>query len=163
VQGKGGHFMQTRKSLRLPDYAYNQNGAYFVTICTKDKQYLFWKERVMCENAIPLSPVGRLVDEEIQRMSTIYPAVSVDCYVIMPNHVHLIIRIDTPGNDETVPTLSRIVKQFKGAATKRCGFPLWQRSYYDHVIRDDADYQIKQTYLSANPFHWREDEFYEEG
>lgn len=146
-----------RKKLRLEGYNYAQCGAYFVTICTHARQMLFWTgvgaNCVRPGEALPLSSMGKAVWQEIMRLDEIYEEVQVENYCIMPNHVHLLllIRPDASGRTQFAPTLSRVVKQFKGAVTKHVGAPLWQRSYYDHIIRDQAAYQEIWQYIEENP------------
>ena len=79
-----------------------------------------------------------------------------DAYVIMPNHVHLLVRF----TENCCPKLGQIIQQLKGAVTKQCGTPIWQEKYYDHVIRDEADYMTKYQYIQNNPAKWLEDEYY---
>ncbi|HZK24179.1 MAG TPA: hypothetical protein VFC74_02190 [Oscillospiraceae bacterium] len=156
-----------RKKLRLEYYDYRQHGAYFVTICTRGKQHLLGeisKQRnpSSAHDCVCLSRIGRVTEFEINKLSSIYDRVKIDKYVIMPNHLHLIIIINNVENGQTVfaPTLSRIIKQFKGSITKQIGYPLWQRSFYDHVIRSEQDYRAKWKYIDENPWHWQEDEYY---
>lgn len=89
-----------------------------------------------------LSEIGFVIENEISNLSNIYENVSIDNYVIMPNHVHMIVVLDNHcGRTQFAPTVSRIVKQFKGVITKRIGFSIWQRSFYDRVIRNQEEYQ----------------------
>ena len=80
----------------------------------------------------------------------------------MPNHLHimLVISDDEDGRSQNAPTVSRMVKQFKGAVTKRLGIPIWQKSFVEHIIRDQKDYDVRVNYLYENPFRWQEDELY---
>ena len=157
-----------RKSNRLREYDYSQPGCYFVTICTKDRQPLFWTEGVpntgvgaACGRP-PLSKIGTEVEEEVKRLSHTYPMVSVDKFAILPNHIHLMVRIDPPknGRPQAAPTLQRIINQFKGSVTKRAGILIWQKGYHDHVVRSDADYLRIWDYIDTNPAKWREDRYY---
>lgn len=160
---------QTRKPNRLKDYDYSQNGAYFITICTKDRKPIL----SVIENAdeivgasiarpfkIQLTDVGLIVDKAINGISIHYQNVFIDNYVIMPNHIHLIIRIDNNGRAMLAPTISRIIQQFKGHVTKQIGESIWQKLYYDHIIRDDIDYQNIWKYIDENPAKWAEDEMF---
>ena len=148
---------ERRKSIRLKQYDYSRGGAYFVTVCTKDREPLFWDADApvgaTCGRP-PLSEMGKIVEREIQRMSTVYPNVWVEKYVVMPNHLHLLICIgngEQNGRPQVAPTVSRIMQQFKGITTKRCGRPLWQKSFYDHIIRDENDFMTRWTYIDTNP------------
>lgn len=152
-----------RKNIRLKEYDYSQNGAYFVTICSKDREQLFW--RVGATFGRPqdeyLSNIGKLVDDEIKKISTIYENVSIENYVIMPNHVHMIILIaNDGGRPEDAPTVSQIVQQFKGSISKQAGRSLWQKSFYVHIVRNEQDYQEIWNYIDSNPLRWAEDKYY---
>ena len=155
-----------KKPNRLPDYDYSQNGAYFITICTKDRQHLLSRITVGTTigrpPAVQLTRIGELTETAILAIPDRYPGVFVDHYVIMPNHVHLLLRLDIGnGRPMVVPTVSRILQQMKGWVTKQANQPVWQSRYYDHVIRDDYDYQIKYQYIDENPENWllRKDEY----
>lgn len=147
-----------RKPNRLTDYDYTQNGAYFITICVNDRKPIL-SSITVGENCVRLSKVGIVIKNEIDKMNTVYENVFVDNYVIMPNHIHLIIRIES-GRTQFAPTIGRIIKQFKGSITKQIGKSIWQKSFYDHIIRDDYDYQTKWQYIDENPGKWLEDELY---
>ena len=155
-----------KKPNRLPDYDYSQNGAYFITICTKDRKHLLSRIAVGTSIARPpavqLTRIGQLTETAILAIPDRYPGVFVDHYVIMPNHVHLILRLDAGnGRPMVVPTVGRILQQMKGWVTKQANQPVWQNRYYDHVIRDDYDYLIKYQYIDENPENWllRKDEY----
>ena len=139
--------MNSRKNNRLEFYDYSQNGAYFVTICAKDK----------------LNHLGLIVKIGIEKIPLYYQNITVDKYVIMPNHVHLIIRIDNNdinGRPMTAPTLSQIVNQFKGYCSKQIGHPVWQKSFHDHIIRNQADYNRIWEYVDTNAIKWESDCYY---
>ncbi|MBP3371335.1 MAG: transposase [Clostridia bacterium] len=113
--------------------------------------------------------MGRIVARQIDRWNQTYPDVWIEQYVIMPNHLHLIICIDHGilDNDRTqtdakAATVSRMVKQFKGAVTKHAGQAIWQRSFHDHIIRTQADNERIATYIQNNPYTWMNDCFYAE-
>lgn len=128
-----------RKNIRLNDYNYSSNGAYFITICTKNKENLLWKNVgancVRPLDQLPLSKIGIVIENEIYKLNTVYENIKVDKYQIMPNHIHLIIFIyeDSNGRTQFAPTISRIIKQFKGSITKQIGFSIWQKSFYDRI------------------------------
>lgn len=111
-----------------------------------------------------LSPWGHIVQQVIQEIPCHYPAVSVDHYTVMPDHVHLLLRIhgDNDGRRIAAPTISRAVNQMKGNASRRAGVSLWQKGYYDHVVRSDADYLEIWNYISGNPGEWAEKKGYAE-
>ena len=154
-----------RKPNRLKDFDYSKPNAYFITICTKNKDLLFW-ETVGASIARPersqLSLYGTVVEEAILNISKIYPMVSVDSYVIMPNHIHLLLQIhsDCNGRAMLAPTISKVVQQMKGYVTKRIGVSIWQKLFHDHVIRDEEGYLKIWNYIEGNPSKWEEDCFY---
>ena len=168
-----------RRSLRLRDY--DQIGAHFVTICTHERVPLFGD---VVDGEIHLSAYGQIVNEEWAYTELIRARVILDAYIIMPNPVHGIVVIaDVPHATEGVwpyaptdksrghplrspsLTIGAIVRGFKGAATTRINTargtprtPVWQRNYYEHVIRDDANLERIRSYINANPGRWAEDE-----
>lgn len=155
-----------RKPLRLPNYDYSQNGVYFITFCTREKRVCLWDTSVGTRIARPqeeppLSQWGRVTEGVILQIPVHYPMVTVDAYVVMPNHVHLLLRIAREdGRAMRVPTVATIVNQLKGAVTKQIGRRIWQTRYYDHIIRDDMDYRARYEYIRDNPRRWDEDEYH---
>ena len=149
-----------RKHIRIENYDYSTPGAYFITVCTANRKKIFWSERrgELCSPAnIPLSDTGRIVANEIKKLNTVYDAVCVDKYCIMPDHIHFIISInaDETGRTQFAPTISRVIKQFKGSITKQIGRPIWQKSFYDHGIRNQQDYDEIWQYIENNPLKYR--------
>lgn len=153
-----------RKRIRIKNYDYSQAGYYFITICTMKRQSLFWKVGASCarlELEEHLSFIGHMVYTEIKRMNSIYQNVKIDKFVVMPNHVHMIVILyDDKGRSKTAPTISRIIQQFKGSITKKAGSPVWQKSYYDHIIRNEHEYQEIWHYIDTNPIKWEEDKYF---
>lgn len=143
-----------RKQNRLENYDYSQNGAYFITICTKERK------KILCEivgaNIVrpKLTRYGEIVDDAINSITNHYQTVTIDKYVIMPDHIHLLLQIHSDGRTMFAPTIERIVKQTKGYITKQIGFSIFQRSYYDHVIRNQEDYNEIWEYIDNNPKKW---------
>jgi len=154
-----------RKNTRLREYDYASPGGYFITICTKDRRNLFW-ENVGATTGRPqdvcLSSYGKIVDIAIQNIPLHYEAVTVEHYVVMPNHIHLLLQIRCldDGRPMVAPTISTVMQQMKGYVTKRIGFPVWQKLFYDHVIRNEQDYLDICEYIENNPAKWKEDRFY---
>ena len=160
--------LPNRKPNRLSDYDYNQNGAYFVTICTQARRRILSKIPVGTplpgcpEKATPeLLWHGQIADKFIQHMDAFYDHISVDKYVIMPDHIHLLLRLhDTIGHPGTgVPTprtseIARFVGTFKRFCNKEYGENIWQSRYYDHVIRNQQDYEEIWQYIDHNPRKW---------
>ena len=152
-----------RKKNRLENYDYSSCGAYFLTICTSKRRNYFWGENVGAiidrPQDVTLSPNGKIVDEAIQTIQNVYSALSVEHYVIMPDHVHLLLMIcgDEYGRPMVAPTISQVVKQFKGYVSKCVGASIWQKSFYDHVIRTQKDYDEHVKYIYDNPTNWQND------
>ena len=154
-----------RKPNRLPNFDYSTPGAYFVTICAKDKKCIFWDNvgaSIARPQAPQLSKYGKIADQTIQEIPIHYPAITVDHYVVMPNHIHLLLQINTgaDGRPMVAPTISVVIQQFKGAVTKQIGQSIWQKLFHDHVIRGQSDYLKIWEYIENNPAKWEEDCFY---
>ena len=149
--------MQERKHNRLCNYDYGQNGAYFIAICTKDRKQILSK--IVGDGFLVPNLPGRIAEEMIEQVMIRYPSVSVDKYVIMPDHIHLLLRIEGTGNPS--PTLGNVIGWYKYQTTKRInqtdatqGLQVFQRSYYDHVIRNQQDYDSVWEYIENNPRKW---------
>ena len=164
-----------RKPTRLKDYDYSSEGAYFITICTKNKQ------KILCDIVgdgvydIPqtnLFQYGNIADKYIQKLSSRYDNICVDKYVIMPNHIHLIIKTFKPISSERIligtsqvpsPTnaiVSKFVSLYKRYCNREIGVNVFQRSFHDHIIRDEKDYLKIWNYIDTNPQKWGKDCFY---
>ena len=179
----------TRKDIRLDGYDYSRSGAYFVTVCTKNMQHFFWEYpnryialtdtnkpnvgahsvRPTNDRKIHLSEYGKAVKCSFRIVSEHYPNVFFDRYVIMPNHIHAIIRIENReiagmigGRTECAPTLSLIVKNLKENVTREIGFSVWQKSFYDRIIRNEHEYRAYWQYIENNPTNWESDEYFSE-
>ncbi|MBO5884087.1 MAG: transposase [Clostridia bacterium] len=156
-----------RKKNRLDCYDYSTAGAYFITVCTKERQNYFWNSvgaTIGRPQDVELSPYGKIVDDAINNISNIYPSISVEQYVIMSDHVHLLLLIhaDDCGRPMVAPTISRVVQQLKGYVTKRLGASIWQKLFFDHVIRNEQDYEEHVRYIFENPLRWHYDKLYSE-
>ena len=155
-----------RKPNRLPDYDYSNNGMYFITICTQNKEHIFGKivgASIARPPEIHLSAHGKIVKTAIENIHTHYPTVSVEKYVIMPNHIHLLLLIDTfneSGRPMVAPTISTVIQQMKGYVSKQIGFSPWQKLFHDHIIRGEKDYEKIWEYINTNPQKWENDCFY---
>ena len=154
-----------RKKNRLQEFDYSTPNGYFVTICTEKRRNLFWTNVgaiIDRPQDVPLTKIGKIVDRSIADIATHYPSVSVDHYVIMPNHVHLLIRIcqNSDGRSLIAPTMSTVVRLMKGAVSKQAGCSVWQKGFYDHVVRGNADYLDIWQYIEGNPSKWMDDRLY---
>ena len=156
-----------RRPNRLPDFDYSTPGAYFITICTENRKCMLWDTvgaSIARPNNVPLSAYGKIVKQAICDIPLHYPAVSIDNYTVMPNHIHLLLQINTDadGRPMVAPTISTVVQQMKGVVTKQIGHSIWQKLFYDHVIRGERDYLKIWEYIENNPAKWKEDCFYKE-
>ena len=154
-----------RKQNRLKEFDYSSPNAYFITICTHNRKNLFWtdaKAIIDCPEEVPLSNLGMIVRHSINCIPLHYPAITVDHAVIMPNHIHLLLQINTAldGRPMAAPTISTVVNQTKGIISKKAGFSVWQKSFHDHVIRSNQEYLEIWNYIEGNPCRWAEDELY---
>ena len=187
-----------RKTIRLQNYDYSQNGAYFVTICTAHKRPLFGVVRRGDPCGRPpvpvyaeLSEIGRIVESYLTEIPSHYPDVHLASYVIMPDHIHMILvltqnqpqragqcpapteesdlscrRGGTPGPPATTekpvppcrrggtpgpPALPKIINAFKSLTTRKAGTSLWQRGYYEHILRNQQDFDEAAGYIAGNP------------
>ena len=149
-----------RKKIRLDKHDYGSIGAYFLTICVNKHKNILWNRNadMTCCNDVflPLSDYGIILNEAIKQITVHYPDVYVDKYVIMPNHFHLILIIGASDIDCKYRNVSSIINQLKGNVTKKIGFSIWQKSYYDHIIRGKNDYNEICSYIENNPSKWEE-------
>ena len=149
-----------RRSIRIKEYDYSQAGAYFVTICIQDRINLLGK---IVNDVMALNDAGKMVNEQWLELSLRYPSIKLDNYVIMPNHFHGIIIIDQPIS------LSKIIGAFKSIRT-HCYIhgiknshwaafrnTLWQRNYYEHIIRSETQLRKIRDYVENNPKTWESD------
>ena len=170
-----------RRSIRLKGYDYSQAGAYFFTICTRDRGCLFGE---IVDGEMRLNSLGEIVQDCWDDLPRHYPQIELDAFVIMPNHVHGIVFITdvgaqfiAPSAQDTnhAPTLGEIVRAFKARSTRlirktddgtmkqdaiNCaptGFG-WQRNYYEHIIRDETALNNIRRYIIENPLRWADDE-----
>ena len=154
-----------RKSIRLPEYDYSRQGAYFVTLCSFKKEHVFGE---VADGVVHLNDAGRMVVEVWANLPSRFPEVAVDSLVIMPNHVHAILAIAAPvapeGQDRRRMLLSKAVGYVKMNASKRVnamlrriGCPVWQRNYYERIIRDQGELEVVREYIATNPARWADD------
>ena len=156
-----------RKPIRLEEYDYSQNGAYFVTICTKDRQ------PILCDivgTGVPDRPQikllnhGVIADKYMRQLNDYYKDICVDKYVIMPDHIHILLSVSNGQSRTPVPTneninnanskISKFISTYKRFCNKEYGENIFQRSYYDHIIRGEKDYLEICDYIKNNPIKW---------
>ena len=164
---------RNRRSIRLTGYEYRQAGAYFVTICTHNRAPLFGEIQ---GDEMRLNDVGKIAEKVWQGIPDHFDNVDIDAYIVMPNHVHGIITITHThvGARHASPlqrphqsskrSLGTIVGSYKSAVTKQInqrrgtpGSPVWQRNYYEHIIRNESALHDIRHYIIHNPAKWAED------
>ena len=179
-----------RKSIRLQGYDYSKAGAYFVTMCSQDRECLFGE---IVEGKMHLNDAGRLVLDEWEALAIRFPGIELDAFVVMPNHVHGVIVIGSGKDEEgdaiqgdaiqgdhkgrpygefstqNIPTLGDVIGALKSRVTleyirgvKEGRFPgfrgkLWQRNYYEHIIRNEDSLNRIKLYIASNPANWESD------
>ena len=139
-----------RKKIRVGEYDYSQCGAYFVTICTQNRRPIL--SNIVGDDAhIVPKRYGQIAEKYLKN------AAEIEKYVIMPDHIHMLIRLEEQGAEKRSPQASRIaniVRSIKTLTTKEIGEPIFQRSYYDHVIRNQRDYNEIWEYIENNTRKW---------
>ena len=159
-----------RKPTRLKDYDYSRSGAYFITLCVQDRRPILSRIAVGEGLAPPepvLLPFGKIAQTQLLELKDRYRGLTVDHYVIMPNHIHVLLRLEYAGGASPSPTVPDIIRTFKSLTTRECKKikkidRLFQRSYYDHIIRDGYDYQLRWNYIDDNPAKWCKDPLFTE-
>ena len=152
-----------RKQNRLAEFDYGQEGAYFVTLCTRNRARLFQME-LSVGNGLCAVPAGNaIIHKWVSEIENKFPGVAIDKYVIMPDHLHLIVTIKERHAGRSLPDVMRFFKTMTtneyirgikdGVLTPFDG-KLWQKSYYDHVIRNQQDYNEIWQYIENNPTKW---------
>jgi putative transposase len=156
-----------RRSIRLAEYDYADAGAYFVTVCANGRECLFGE---ITDGVMVLNGFGVIVREEWLRTSEIRKEIILDEFVVMPNHGIIVITNDVGATQRVAPTgpvsgsVGAIIGQFKSAVTKRInqirdnpGVPVWQRNYFERVIRNDRELTAIREYIVNNPVKWAMD------
>ena len=161
-----------RKHPRLNNFDYSSTGAYFITICTKDRKSIL--SQIVGRGLAPAETVeieytalGKIVEKQLISLEQRYPCLEINQYVIMPNHIHAILILRNAAGASPRPTVMDAVCAFKSLTTievKRNGYKdnLFQTSFFEHVIRDRVDYVKLVKYIYENPMRWHFDELYEE-
>ncbi len=166
-----------RKTIRHRDYNYNNEGAYFLTICTKERRGILSEvishigtegpsilDNYDCAEPL-LTEYGKIADKYIRQLNSFYNHINIEHYVIMPNHIHILLSINennTLEHTKQNSIVSAFVSTFKRFCNKEYGENIWQSRFYDHIIRDYEDYERHITYIAENPVRWRFDDLYYE-
>ncbi len=154
--------------MRLNGYDYSQDGAYFITICTHNREWLFGE---INNGAMILNGCGLIAENEMMSIENHYDNVKINIFTIMPNHIHAIVVISETERINPFPTgvdIPNIIGKFKAGVTRIVGnafmrsvkIPIWQKSYHDRIIRDEHEYDIIWQYIDENPSKWEEDCFF---
>jgi REP element-mobilizing transposase RayT len=161
-----------RQSIRLKNYDYSQAGAYFITICTHQKQCLFGNIK---NGRMRLNHLGAIADQYWQQIPEHFPNTALDIYIIMPNHLHGILWIIESDKNEENPrkfgnivkrSISSMMRSYKAVVTKEikkaCNlqgrYSIWQKRYYDQIIRSEKMLNNIRQYILENPINWDRDE-----
>ena len=173
--------LPVRKNPRLREYDYSSNGRYFITFCVRNRHEILGQvvERGILDAAhvVELSEYGINLRNTIDFVNKNLENIMIDKYVIMPNHVHIIVLVDKDGGADygdsgasgkprppqprpTDALIPKLLSSMKRYTNKLAGFNMWQNGYHDHIIRDDADYQRVWQYIDKNPEKWAEDRYY---
>ena len=148
-----------RKPIRIENYDYSSPGAYFITVCSSNREEIFWNgvgADIIRPQDVPLSAAGKIAEQGILQMAQHYENVAVDKYCVMPDHVHFILRIesDIGGRIISAPTVSTVVGSMKRWVSRQIGRPIWQKSFYDHGIRNQREYDEIWEYIENNPLKY---------
>lgn len=151
-----------RKSPRLQGYDYSSSGAYFITICTYQRSHLLGE---ITDGEMLPSTAGVIAVKCWQAIPDHYADVSIDAFVVMPNHIHGILFLHT-DKSRFHTQLGRVINAFKGAVTAQvravngAETVVWQGRYHDHIIRSETELSVLRAYIEANPITWTQDQFY---
>ena len=146
--------LPVRKKIRLNDYDYSEENMYFITICVKDRLEILGK--IIDENYMKLTKEGNIVKQNLYKIEVMYKNMIIDEYVVMPNHVHIILLI----NYKNGTTISKIIKHFKTNISREIGYSIWQKSFYEHIIRNEKEYLKIKEYIKYNVINWRKDKYF---
>ena len=170
--------LRKRKTPRHPGFDYNSVGVYFITICTHDRRPMLSRivgTGVLDCPHVELTGYGKIADQYMKQLNDFYAHLSVEGYVIMPNHIHFLLcvkenqtTVENGQSGTPVPTnverannaCSQFVSTFKRFCNKEYGENIWQARFHDHIIRNQEDYEEHMVYMENNPARWREDDFY---
>ena len=153
--------VHNRGTIRLQGYDYAQPGAYYITLCTCDKMPLFGN---VSGSKVTLNGFGKIADQEWKGSETMRKEITLDEYVIMQNHLHGIVWIREGVAEHTSTPIGSMIRGYKSMVTKRinalrksAGRPVWQRNYWERIIRNTAELEKFQTYIRNNPANWAND------
>ena len=146
--------LPVRKRLRLKEFDYSKEEMYFITICIKNRIELLGK--IIETSHIELTKIGEISEQYIKKIEIKYKNVKIDEYIIMPNHIHLLLIV----NKQNDISISRIIKQYKMCVSKIIGYSIWQKSFYEHIIRNEKEYWKIKEYIKDNIINWKKDKYF---
>lgn len=152
--------------MRIPEYDYSTEGYYFITICVQNRKCILSKINIdKKENTtIELLPKGKIVEKYIQNINIVYNDIKILHYTIMPNHIHFVCEIMSKEYEKKPKTLERIpflISTFKRLTNKEMQEKIWQRNYYEHIIRNEREYLEILNYIENNKYNWTKDKYFE--
>lgn len=156
--------VSVRKRQQLKNFGYSSQKYYFVTICAKNHKNIFGT--IINENdnvKEKYSACGKIANKHLLQIENHFESITIDKYVIMPNHIHIILIIGCDGVSERsrpFPTLSTVVGLYKSGVSREVGSRIWQKSFHDHIIRNEKDYAKIWEYIDNNPLKWSLDRYY---
>ena len=162
---------EKRKHSRLKTYDYTNSGCYFITFCTKDRAHVLSSivgRGALTPPRVELTNIGKIAAEVIERTSVVYPGIKIYINLIIQIQVLLfiwftrgcgVVRAPRPTENGSV-SITEVIKAMKSITTRKIGTKIWQTSFYDHVIRNDEDYQTRFRYIKENPAKWQQDKYY---
>lgn len=160
--------IQKRKEIRIKEYNYSQLGMYFITICTKNRKCILsniiFKEKTN-ETQSNLLYEGKVAEKYIKSINKTYENICISYYVIMPNHIHMICEIIEEKGSSGTPTptnaiIPSLISTFKRLTNKEINNKIWQRNYYEHIIRNEREYIEIIQYINNNPINWNKDKYF---
>jgi len=158
-----------RKPTRLKDYDYSSPGAYFFTICTQNREELFEIENVGNDLCVVAPRQNRIIHKWIKETENKFNNIKIDKYVVMPNHIHIIVMITERHTGRSLHDVMRwfetmvtneYIRDVKSGVLKPFNDRLFQKSFHDHIIRGEEDYRKIWEYIDTNPLKWESDCFY---
>lgn len=154
-----------RKPTRLKDYNYSSVGSYFITICSKDRKHIFSRivgGGFLDAPKVALTEYGKVINNQLNIMDMYYKNIEINNYVIMPNHIHILISVYASGSSGKPTPTNEIIPSFVGTfkrfVNRKVGKNIFQRSFNDHIIRDERDYLARWRYIDNNPIKWELDD-----
>lgn len=153
-----------RRSIRLPHHDYSSPGTYFLTLCTHNRQPLFG---TISNQTFQPNTIGTIVQHHWLSLPRFHAHLSLDSWIIMPNHLHGLLNLGDFDQNQIRKPVSEIIRGFKTFSARQINrarqatkIPVWQRDYYEHIVRNQDDLDRIRLYITQNPLNWLQDEHY---